>query len=114
AVTRHHSTAAVAGALLVASIVQVTVNWGLLSAFLAMRHNNSILLLWRQDFLHAAPMFLPTSVAASSIFFGVQNGAIATMAICGPVLLAVYFAHNQNRARGQQAERAERERAEVA
>jgi signal transduction histidine kinase/ActR/RegA family two-component response regulator len=114
AVTRYHSTAAVAGALLVASIVQVTVNWGLVSALLALRRNNSILLLWRQDFLHAAPMFLPTSVAASLIFFGAQNGAIATMAICVPVLLAVYFAHNQNRARGEQAERAERERAEVA
>lgn len=114
AVTRYHSTAAVAGALLVASIVQVTVNWGLVSALLALRRNNSILLLWRQDFLHAAPMFLPTSVAASLIFFGAQNGAIATMAICAPVLLAVYFGHNQNRARGEQAERAERERAEVA
>ena len=110
----HHSISAVAAALLVASIVQVTVNWGLLSALLAMRHDNSVLLLWKQDFLYAAPMFLPTSVAASLIFFGVQNGAIATMAICGPVLLAVYFGHNQNRVRAEQAERVERERAEEA
>ena len=54
--------------------------------------------------VRAAPMFLPTSVAASLIFFGAQNGAIATMAICGPVLLAVYFGHNQNRVRAEQAE----------
>jgi signal transduction histidine kinase/CheY-like chemotaxis protein len=114
AITGPHSISAVAAALLVASIVQLTVNWGLLSALLAMRHHNSILLLWKQDFFHAAPMFLPTSVAASLIFFGVQNGAIATMAICGPVLLAVYFGHNQNRVRAEQAERAERERAEDA
>jgi len=112
--TNFHSISAVAIALLVASIVQLTVNWGLLSALLAMRHDNSILLLWKQDFLRALPMFLPTSVAASLVFFGVQNGAIATMAICGPVLLAVYFGHNQNRVRAEQAERAERERAEEA
>ena len=114
AITNHHNISSVAIALLVASIVQVTVNWGLLSALLALRHDNSILLLWKQDFLYAAPMFLPTSVAASVIFFGVQNGAIATMAICGPVLLAVYFGHNQNRVRAERAERAERERAEEA
>ena len=113
-ITNYHSISTVAIAMLVASIVQVTVNWGLLSALLAMRHDNSILLLWKQDFLNAAPMFLPTSVAASLIFFGVQNGAIATMAICGPVLLAVYFGHNQNRVRAERAEQAERERAEEA
>jgi signal transduction histidine kinase/ActR/RegA family two-component response regulator len=114
AITGYHSISAVAAALLVASIVQVTINWGLLSALLALRHNNSILLLWKQDFLYAAPMFLPTSVAANLVFFGVQNGAIATMAICGPVLLAAYFGHNQNRVRAEQAERVERERAEEA
>ena len=114
AITGYHSISSVAVALLVASIVQVTVNWGLVSALLAMRHDNSILLLWKQEFLYAAPMFLPTSVAASLIFFAAQNGAIATMAICGPVLLAVYFGHNQNRVRAEQAERVERERAEEA
>ncbi|MCM3871097.1 MAG: hybrid sensor histidine kinase/response regulator [Pyrinomonadaceae bacterium] len=114
AITDHRSISAVAIALLVASIVQLTVNWGLLSSLLAMRHDNSILLLWKQDFWRALPMFLPTSVAASLVFFGVQNGAIATMAICGPVLLAVYFGHNQNRVRAEQAEAAERARAEEA
>ena len=114
AIIDQHSVSAVAIAFLLAGIVQITVNWGLLSTLLALRHDNSILLLWKQDFLIAAPMFLPTSVAASLIFFGVQNGAIATMAICGPVLLAVYFGHNQNRARAEQAERVVRERAEEA
>jgi signal transduction histidine kinase/CheY-like chemotaxis protein len=113
-IARNHSVSAVAAALLFASIVQVTINWGLVSSLLAMRHARSIRLLWKQGLLHAAPMFLPTSVAATLIFFAVQNGTIATMAICGPVLLAVYFGHNQNRVRAAQAERVERERAEVA
>ena len=114
AITGHHSVSAVAIAMLVASIVQLTVNWALLSTLLAMRHDNSILLLWKRDFLRSSSMFLPTSVASSLIYFGTQNGAIATMAICGPVLLAVYFGHNQNRVRAEQAQRVERERADDA
>ena len=114
AATSYHSISAIAAALLAASIVQTTVNWSLLSALVALRQNNSILLLWKREYLHAAPMFLPTSVAATLLFFAVQNGAITTMAICGPVLLAVYFGHNQNRVRAEQAERVERERAEDA
>ncbi|MEO8433883.1 MAG: ATP-binding protein [Pyrinomonadaceae bacterium] len=112
--TGYRSISAIAVAFLLASIVQVTVNWGLVSALIALRHNNSILLLWKQEFLHAAPMFLPTSVGAMLIFFAVQNGAIVTMAICAPVLLVVYFGHNQNRMRAEQAERVERTRAEEA
>jgi signal transduction histidine kinase/ActR/RegA family two-component response regulator len=113
-IARHHSVSAVAAALLVASIIQVTVNWGLVSTLLALRHNNSILLLWKQNFLCAAPLFLPTSVAASLIYFAVLNGAVAIMAIGGLLLLAIYFGHKQNNTRGEQAERAERERAEEA
>ena len=113
-IARHHGIAAIAAALLAANIIQVTVNWSLLSALLALRRNNSLFHLLKQNFLCAASMFLPTSVAASLIFFAAQNGAIATMAICVPVLLAVYFGHNQNRVRAEQAERFERERAEVA
>jgi signal transduction histidine kinase/ActR/RegA family two-component response regulator len=113
-IARHHGVAAIAAALLAANILQVAVNWGLLSALLAARRNNSLILLWKQNFLCAAPMFLPTSVAASLIFFAAQYGTVAMMAICGPVLLAVYFGHNQNRVRAEQAERVERERAEDA
>jgi hypothetical protein len=48
------------------------------------------------------------------IYFAVQYGAVAMMAIGGPVLLAIYFGHDQNRVRAEQAERAERKRAEEA
>lgn len=113
-ITGHHSISAVAAALLFASIIQVTVNWGLVSTLLALRHNNSILLFWKQNFLCAAPLFLPTSVAACLIYLAVLNGAVAMMAIGGPLLLAIYFGHQQNNKRGEQAERVERERAEDA
>jgi signal transduction histidine kinase len=114
AIARHHGVSAVAAALLGASIIQVSVNWGLLSTLLALRHKSSILRLWKQNFLCAAPLFLPTSVAGSLIFFAVQYGAVAMTAIGGPVLLAIYFGHDQNRVRSEQAERAERKRAEEA
>ena len=113
-IARNHSVSAVAAALLVASIVQVTVNFGLVSTLLALRHNNSILRLWKQNFLCAAPLFLPTSVAASLIYFAVLKGAVVMMAIGGSLLLAIYFGHRQNKTRGEQAERVERERAEEA
>jgi signal transduction histidine kinase/ActR/RegA family two-component response regulator len=114
AINHNGSVSTVAAAMLVAGFVQVNVNWGPISALVAMRHNNSVWLLWKQGFWHAAPMFLPTSVAATLLFFGAQNGAIATLAICGPVLLAVYFSANQNRSRAEQAEKVEHDRAEDA
>ena len=114
AIARHHGISAIAGALLVASIIQVTVNWGLLSTLLALRHNSSILIFWRQNFLTAMPMFLPTSVAASLTYSSAQFGAVSMMAIAGPVILTIYFGHHQNQRRAEQAERIERERAEAA
>src|SRR2546427_4654159 len=95
AIGHNHGVSTVATALLLASVVQVSVNWGLLSTLLALRYENSILRVWRENFVCAAPMFLPTSVAASLIFFSLQNGALAMLAIGGPVLWAIYFRHQQ-------------------
>lgn len=113
-ISSHHGFAAVAGALLVANVVQVAVNWGMLSSLLALRSHTSFPALWKQNFFAAASMFLPTSVAACLIYFAIQYGALAMMAIGGPVIIAIYFGHHQNRGRAEQAERVERERAEDA
>ena len=114
AIGRQHGISVVVVALLIASIVQVSTNWGLLSTLMALRYEKSILRLWRENFLWAAPVFLPTGVAASLIFFSLQYGTLAIMAIGGPVLLAIYFGHHQNRNRAEQAQRAEHQRAEEA
>ncbi len=114
AIGRHHGVSGVAAALLLASIVQVSVNWGLLSTLLALRNQSSIIRLWAQNFLSAAPIFLPSGVAASLIFFAMQNGQLAMMAIGAPVLLVIYVGHRQNLLRAQEAQRAEQKRAEEA
>lgn len=114
AIGRQHGISTVAGALLLASIVQMGVNLGLLSTLLAFRHQNSLLRLWTQNFLSAAPMFLPTGVAATLVFFAVQSGQLAIMAIGGPVLLVIYLGHRQNLFRAEEAQRAEQKRAEEA
>jgi diguanylate cyclase (GGDEF)-like protein len=99
---------------LTASIVQVSVNWGLLSTLLALRHDNSILREWKENFLCSAPMFLPTCAAASLMFFALQHDAFFMLAVSGPVLLAIYFGHQRHRTAAEQLVRAERERAEQA
>ena len=114
AIGRHHGISAVAVALLIASVVQVSINWGLLSTLMALRYQKSILGMWRANFLWAAPVFLPTGVVASLIFFSLQYGTLAIMAIGGPLLFAIYFGHRQNRVRAEEGQRAEHERAEVA
>src|ERR1041384_5073605 len=58
---RTHSFPAVAVALLVANVVHITVNTGLISKLFALRQGDKALRLWRQNFLWAAPNFLPTS-----------------------------------------------------
>jgi diguanylate cyclase (GGDEF)-like protein len=111
--SRIPSFSAVAGALLLASIVQVSINWGLLSALLALREHKSILHTWRQNIVCAAPMFLPTGVLATMMYFALQYGAMALLAIGGPVLLSIYFGHHQYRAKAEESEKAERDRAEA-
>src|SRR5256714_340624 len=92
-----NSFTAVACALLVASLVQLAVNVGLLSTLLALRHGDPILFVWRKNFLFAVAMFLPTSTAASLMYLALQSGFVVVLVIGAPVLLTVYFVHKQYR-----------------
>jgi putative nucleotidyltransferase with HDIG domain len=88
---------AVACALLVASLIQLAVNVGLLSTLLALRHGDSVLSAWRKNFLWAIVMFLPTSTAASLMYLALQSGFVVVLIVGAPVLLTVYFVHQQYR-----------------
>jgi putative nucleotidyltransferase with HDIG domain len=88
---------AIACALLVASLVQLAVNVGLLSTLLALRHREHVLSVWRKNFTWAVAMFLPTSTAASLMFLALQSGFLVVFVVGAPVLLTVYFVHRQYR-----------------
>ncbi|HEV7857268.1 MAG TPA: HD domain-containing phosphohydrolase [Pyrinomonadaceae bacterium] len=113
----HHTFAAAAVAVLVASIVQVILNWGLISTLIAMRHGSAILHEWRINFLCAAPLVLPTSAAASLMYFAFQYDVLASIVIGGPILAAIYFGHRQYHSGVQQrihlVEKAHRETIEA-
>ncbi|HST50576.1 MAG TPA: HD domain-containing phosphohydrolase [Pyrinomonadaceae bacterium] len=88
---------AAACALLVASLVQLAINVGLLSTLLALRHGDPVLHVWRKNFLWAVAMFLPTSTAASLMYLAIQSGIVVVTVVGAPVLLTVYFVHRQYR-----------------
>jgi putative nucleotidyltransferase with HDIG domain len=84
-------------ALLVASIMQIIVNWGLLSTLVALRNGNSIVREWKENFLCAAPMFLPTGAAASLMYLAIRYDMLAMVVLTGPIIIAIYFGHRQYR-----------------
>lgn len=88
---------AAACALLVASLIQLAANVGLLSTLLALRHGEPVLAVWRKNFLFAATMFLPTSTAASLMYLALQSGFVVVIVVGAPVLLTIYFVHRQYR-----------------
>jgi putative nucleotidyltransferase with HDIG domain len=92
-----NSFTAAACALLVASLVQLAINVGLLSTLLALRHGEPVLFVWRKNFLWAVAMFLPTSTAASLMYLALQSGFVVVLIVGGPVLLTIYFVHRQYR-----------------
>ncbi len=94
---RARSFPAIAVALLVASIVHIIVNSGLFSVFFALRQGSPILRTWKQNFLWAAPIFLPTSAVASLMYVTLQYDALMVLVIGLPVMLALYFGHRQYR-----------------
>lgn len=94
---RNQSFTAITVALLAASVVLVVSNLGLLSTLLALRHRNPIMRAWKENFLCAAPMFLPTSVAASLMYLAIQYDMLVMVVISGPILIAIYFGHRQYR-----------------
>ncbi|HEU4594544.1 MAG TPA: HD domain-containing phosphohydrolase [Pyrinomonadaceae bacterium] len=91
-----NSFKAAALALLVASVVHIVVNAGLLSTLLALRHGNALLRSWK-EFMWAATMFLPTGAAATLMYLALQQGALLVIVLGGPILLTLYFGHRQYR-----------------
>ena len=83
-------------ALLVGSILQVIVNWGLLSTLLALRHDSSILREWKEKLVWAIPMFLPTGTAATLLYLALHYDGFVMAMIGGPILIAIYFGHRRS------------------
>jgi putative nucleotidyltransferase with HDIG domain len=112
-----HTFLAIAVALLMASLVHLVVNVGLLSTLFALRLDSSILSTVKRNLLWAVPMFVPTGTAASLMFVALEQGVAIVVVIGAPVLLAVYFVHRQYRdsvqERIQLIETANRERLEA-
>ncbi len=92
-----HNFLAVAVAILVASVVQITVNMALLSPVLALRHGTSIMRSWRDSFSWAAPMFLPVSTAASLMYLALQFNVLVMLIVGVPIFLAVFYAQRRQR-----------------
>ncbi|HVF57581.1 MAG TPA: HD domain-containing phosphohydrolase [Pyrinomonadaceae bacterium] len=111
-----HTFLAVAVALLVASVVHITTNTGLISTLLALRHGKPILHSWK-EFLWAAPMFLPTGAAATMMYLALQHGLLIVFVIGVPLLLTIYLGHRQYHNSVQERiefiERAQQERIDV-
>jgi len=109
---------ATAVAMLAASIVHISVNTGLIAVLFAARLGTPVLPNWKENFLLVAPMFLPTSAAASLMYVALQYNALTMIVIGAPILVAIHFGHRRYRDSIQEQlnliERAQRERAEQA
>jgi diguanylate cyclase (GGDEF)-like protein len=109
---------AIAIAMLAASIVHISVNTGLVAVLFGVRLGVPLLPSWKENFLLAAPMFLPTSAAASLMHVALQYNALTMIVLGAPILLAIHFGHRRYRDSLQEQlnliERAQRERAEQA
>lgn len=111
------SSLAVVVGLLVAGLAHMITNMGLLASLLALRNGDRIIKRWKDGFLWAAPMFLPSSTAASLIYLAVQYNAWILIVIGAPVILSIYFGHRQYRNGVQERisliEQAQQERIQV-
>jgi putative nucleotidyltransferase with HDIG domain len=109
-----HAFPAIAVAVLAASVVHISVNTGVISLLFATRLGVSIMSSWKENFLLAVPLFLPTSAAASLMYIGLQYNALTVVAIGAPLLFAIYFGHRRYRDSMQEQlnliERAQQER----
>jgi putative nucleotidyltransferase with HDIG domain len=114
AMSGDHAFPAVAIGVFVASIVHISVNTGLISVLFATRLGTSVRRSWKENFLLAVPMFLPTSAAASLMYIALQYNALTMLAIGAPILIAIHFGHRQYRDGVQEQlniiERAQQER----
>ncbi|HEX8847675.1 MAG TPA: HD domain-containing phosphohydrolase [Pyrinomonadaceae bacterium] len=82
---------------LAASIVHISVNTALVAVLFAARLGNPVMRSWRENLLVAAPLFLPTSAAASLMYIALQYNALMMIAIGAPILVAIHFGHRQYR-----------------
>lgn len=94
---QQHNVPAVTIALLAASIIHIIANTGLISGLFALRLNKPALPLWKENFLLAAPLFLPTSAAASLMYLGLQYNALTMIAIGAPILISIHYGHRRYR-----------------
>jgi putative nucleotidyltransferase with HDIG domain len=92
-----HTFPAIAVAVLVASIIHIVVNTGLISALFALRLGNPILPSWRKNFLVIGPMILPTSAAASLMYIALEYNALTMIVIGAPILISIHFGHRHYR-----------------
>ncbi len=93
----NHRFIAVAVSLIIASIVQITTNIGIISLLFAARFGSPFIVSWKDNFLFAAPMVLPTSTAASMMYIALQHNPFTTLIIGAPVLIAIHFGQRQFR-----------------
>jgi putative nucleotidyltransferase with HDIG domain len=111
---RQHSFPAVAMALLVANLIHILANTGLVSVFFALRQGDAVLRQWKQNFLWAAPNFLLTSAVASVLYITLQYNALLMFVIGAPIIAGLYLGHRQYRNSVQERieaiERAQQER----
>jgi putative nucleotidyltransferase with HDIG domain len=114
ALSANHAFPAVAIGVFVASLVHISVNTGLISVLFAVRLGTPVMRSWKENFLLAVPMFLPTSAAASLMYIALQYNALTMLAIGAPILIAIHFGHRQYRDGMQEQlnliERAQQER----
>jgi putative nucleotidyltransferase with HDIG domain len=112
-----HAFPAVAISVFVASVIHISVNTGLISVLFAVRLGTPFMCSWRENFLLAVPMFLPTSAAASLMYIALQYNALTMLAIGAPILIAIHFGHRQYRDGMQEQlnliERAQQERIDL-
>jgi diguanylate cyclase (GGDEF)-like protein len=108
----------VVAATLAASVVHIIVNTGLISVLFALRLGCPVLACWKHNFIWAAPMFLPTSGAASLMYITLQYNAVTMVAIGAPILIAIHIGNRRYRDSVREQldlmERAQRERDEAA
>jgi len=92
----HHDLLSVAVAMLIGSIVQITVNLGLFSTLFALRQDNKTVDVFA-GFFSALPMFLPNSAAATLMYYALQHDLKILLVLGGPIFLAIYFGQRQYR-----------------
>lgn len=102
AATGSRHTLVVAVSLLAGSLVQMCVNVFVLSIFLSLRQNKSLLDSLRERFLMAASLLLPASTVANLLYLVFQYDMLLLIILAAPIFAAIYFGYRQYRTGVQQ------------